>query len=198
MNKKEWRKKCSDHRLAMLPAERQQKNEAATKRLLDCQQYQKASHIFLFLSFEDEINTMDIVADALSKNKCIYVPITERGNPTMRISRLKSLSDLEPGHFGILTPKKEALAITDPEILDLIIVPGLAFDACGYRIGYGGGFYDRFFSELSTRPFKLGFAYDFQFVQEVPHDELDQPVDAVLTDKRWIEINPCPDPSNVI
>src|SRR5439155_13608401 len=94
-------------------------------------------------------------------------------------------AELRPGHRGIPEPLGGAV---DPAEIDLIVVPGLAFDRGGARLGRGGGHYDRTLARLPARVVRVGFCFDFQVVDRVPRGPLDQPVDLVVTDRRVIRV----------
>ncbi len=96
--------------------------------------------------------------------------------------------DLALGHYGILTVKKERRIVVERNTIDLSLVPGLAFDPMGYRLGYGAGYYDRFFASLNSPHPTIGIGYDLQIVDRVPKDPHDVPCNVVLTDKRWLEV----------
>jgi 5-formyltetrahydrofolate cyclo-ligase len=91
-----------------------------------------------------------------------------------------------PGVFGILEPRKESARIFNPEEIDLVIVPGVAFDEHRNRIGFGAGFYDRFLESVRPSCAKIGIAFEFQIYDEVPVEEHDIPLDLVITEKRTI------------
>ncbi|RLF88523.1 5-formyltetrahydrofolate cyclo-ligase, partial [Thermococci archaeon] len=97
--------------------------------------------------------------------------------------RIRSFSELRPGKFNIMEPRE---AIDEEVNLDLIVVPGVAFDESGYRLGFGKGYYDRFLRSFRETT-KLGLAYEFQVLEEVPRDEGDIPVDFIITEKRRID-----------
>lgn len=154
--------------------------------------YNEAINIFIYISYGSEINTRDIINRALKEKKRIYVPRTEFKTRTMDAVEISSLDNLIESSYGILEPSKNEPCI-DPNELDLIVVPGVAFDRNGGRMGYGAGFYDRYFSKINKnnigRITKLALAYDFQVTDEVPMGELDVPVDYVLTEKEFICLN---------
>ncbi len=183
-HKKSLRNTLLDKRAEYEPTTRRLYDELALKNLMQSDAYRASKRIFTFISFGEEISTHALIRESISRGLEVYVPITERGNPHMRLSRLRSMDDLILGHYGILTPHPDALEFADPNAPDLVIVPGLAFDAGGYRLGYGGGFYDRYFSSLTSDPVKLGYCYSFQLVEQLPHESHDIPVDRVITEKQ--------------
>ena len=105
--------------------------------------------------------------------------------PEIKPSLLKSFKELEPGFFNILTPKKEFQRFIDPQEIDLVIVPGVAFKKDGYRVGYGGGYYDRFLSKIPDVP-TIAIAFSLQMVDDLPSDSFDIPVDYIYTEESII------------
>ncbi|HDH96432.1 MAG TPA: 5-formyltetrahydrofolate cyclo-ligase [Proteobacteria bacterium] len=94
--------------------------------------------------------------------------------------------DLAPGAFGIPEPRGAELPEVDEDEIELVVTPGAAFDMLGYRLGYGGGFYDRLFAQIRPDCLKVGIAFSFQLVDSVPHEPTDVPVDIVVTDQHII------------
>jgi 5-formyltetrahydrofolate cyclo-ligase len=94
--------------------------------------------------------------------------------------------ELELSYYDILAPKDEYIRIVSPKVVDLVLVPGVAFDKRGYRVGYGGGYYDRFFNKLEKGVIKIGLCYEMQILPEVPTDIYDIPIDYIITEKGLI------------
>jgi len=142
--------------------------------------YQEAKTIFCYVSFRSEINTLDIIKDALTRGKRVCVPKVLPEMNLMKPFLIKDPNkDLKKGFYGILEPDEKCPEV-NPEEIDLIIVPGLAFTHEGYRIGYGGGFYDRFLS--NSESITCSLAYDFQLYDELPVKDFDIPVDYLITE----------------
>jgi len=157
----------------------------------------KYSSIFLFLSINSEIDTSALIKTSLSEGKKVFAPRTD----AERLTFYRILSPDGPwtkGPFGIREPeavKPAGMGLADPasaapgDFPALILTPGLAFDAKGMRLGRGGGYYDRFFSELDavTREYlALGLCMDFQIVDTVPAGENDRKMNGLLTGKELI------------
>ena len=104
----------------------------------------------------------------------------------MEAVKIVDLTNLKEDKYGILEPTKDIEAMNKNE-LDLVIMPGLAFDTNGGRLGYGGGYYDKYLQKIAGNLSKVALAYDFQIVQEVPKEEHDIKVDYIITEKREIE-----------
>ncbi len=143
--------------------------------------YKNAETIFIFVSFGSEVDTKRIIEKALEDGKIICVPKIKSKKIGMEIFKINSLDDLKEGYFGILEPVDESEKMSG-EDLDLIIVPGVGFDRNGYRLGYGGGFYDRFFQDLTKKIPKIALGYDIQVVDELIVEEHDEKIDGLITE----------------
>lgn len=164
-------------------------SEDIVNKLVESEFYQNARTIMTFISFGSEIDTHEFIKKGIADGKNISVPVTFHEGRIMKPSIIKSFDELEPGYFNILTPKQEFIRYIDPLEIDLIIVPGAVFDRSGYRVGYGGGYYDRFLSnEIRSDIPKVGIAFDLQVVDSVPKENHDIPVDYIITE---IEIIKC-------
>jgi len=145
-----------------------------------------AKVVFIYVSFDNEVDTHRIIEHALSLGKKVCVPRVINKAEGMKALFITSLVELKPSKFGILEPKDSENFVSFEEI-DLSIIPGLAFDKTGGRIGYGGGFYDRFFSACGHK--KIALAYEFQILQAIPREKHDILVDGLITEKDFIEFH---------
>lgn len=170
--------------------EKEDMDKKILDRFYESEYYKKSKKIFIYISYNSEINTREIIEKALKDNKKIYVPRTEFKARLMDAVEITSLNNLIKSPYGALEPTIKEPHI-DPNELDLIVVPGLAFDRQGGRTGYGAGFYDRYFKKISGNSIKkivtLALAYDFQILDKVPMSEQDVPVSYVITEKEFIE-----------
>lgn len=130
--------------------------------------------IVAYYSLPDEVNTHDLIDDLVVAGKTVLLPKVIDGE-TMELRRYNGRRNLKEGMLHLLEPDGEPF--TDYSHIDLVLVPGMAFDSCGHRLGRGRGYYDRFLSSLFT---SIGVCFDFQKVPEVPIDEHDVPVDEVI------------------
>lgn len=162
---------------------RKEKSHAIFSRLKTLDEYKKAKRIFLFVSMGSEVETIHWLDDLL-KEKEVLIPATRKGDPEMKMARLLSKDELVENYWGLLELPEELAREREETTCDLIITPGLAFDHSGYRMGYGGGFYDRFFS--SHEGFRLGVGFHEQLVEEVPRDAYDLPVHAFLSETDYL------------
>ena len=159
---------------------REEKNNLIFKELISNRDIEKAENIMCFVSFRNEVDTHKFIKYMLKNNKNIYIPIIDSKNKIMNISKLKSFDELEKGFYGILEPKKEFIRITDLEVLDIVITPGVVFSKNNYRIGYGGGFYDKFFANKKLKAKKIGLCFSEQIIESIPIDKYDIPVDYII------------------
>lgn len=149
--------------------------------------FEKSKKIMVYLSFKNEVDTFKLISFCQKKGKDIIVPFTIEKDKRIVPSLIKDIDkELVKSKFGYLQPSPEHLKPIDDKEIDLIIVPGVAFDRLGYRIGFGGGYYDRFLSKLKHKVTTIGLAYDFQIISRVPAEEFDIPLDYIVTEKRII------------
>lgn len=147
--------------------------------------YKDAETIMTFVSFLDEVDTHEFIKESIANGKRIVVPITIPETKELRPSQVNDFSELEPGYYNILSPKEEFIRLVDPKEIDLVIVPGVAFDRSGYRVGYGGGYYDRFLSKIPN-VVKIAIAFHLQLIDKAPKEHFDIPVDYIVTEKEVI------------
>lgn len=151
--------------------------------LINLDLFKKAKSIFIYLSFGSEIDTRPIIDIALEDGKEVYIPKVYKSNKDMKAIRLNSYDNLEENSMGILEPKDDSSFIAK-ENIDLIIVPGAVFDIHGNRIGYGGGYYDRFLADIKDKRNKVVLAYDLQVVDFIEVEEHDIKMDYIITNSR--------------
>ncbi len=152
-----------------------------TRRILLLPEFRKSKSVLLYYPYKNEVDVRFLIKHLLKENKkFIFLP--KVSNNRIIPVKVDFPVVLKRGFAGI----KEPDGIEFPErVIDLVIVPGVAFDYQGYRLGYGGGFYDRFLS--NSKAYKVGVAYDFQIVDRLPHGEHDVPVDVIVTPTQTIK-----------
>ncbi|MFZ2257198.1 MAG: 5-formyltetrahydrofolate cyclo-ligase [Clostridiaceae bacterium] len=152
--------------------------------LKQTEEYQSARIIMCFVSFKDEVETHQFIKDALAEGKKVYVPYILRPEKLMAPAEVLDFDeDLAPGYYDILAPKENTLRLKDKSEIELVVTPGVLFDKEGYRVGYGAGFYDRFFSQINPLVPKIAIAFSLQQTDILPRDEFDIPVDKLITEK---------------
>lgn len=169
------------------PAERAARGDALLTRLMALPEVAAAPTVCAFVSFSSEVPTEPLLRALLGSGKRLLIPyVAEDGD--LRASPISSLDELAPGYRGILEPRARMPVAAGAA--DVIVCPGVAFDARGGRLGYGGGFFDAFLRAAPNRP-RIGICFELQVVEEVPMAGHDERVDAVVTDERVIL---CPRP----
>ena len=187
MDKKSFRKLIIQKRNEMSILEKNSLSNQVIERLVSTKEYNKAKNIFVFVSTEDEIFTHNFIKNSIKFGKSIYIPFVDSGKKLMYASKLESFDDLEIGFYDILSLPESKLDIVNPEKLDLVIVPGLVFGKNFYRIGYGGGYYDKYLSNPNITAVKIGICYEFQVFEKVDYNKYDIPVDIIITEKEKYE-----------
>ncbi|MDA8229278.1 MAG: 5-formyltetrahydrofolate cyclo-ligase [Desulfitobacterium hafniense] len=181
--KKELRSRVLSLRSALSPSDRAEKSKGIIKNLLDLPEFNKTKTVMSFMSFGDEVDTTEVAEAVLAMEKVLILPrcASER---RLHLSRITDLDrDLEAGMWGIREPKKSGLEQVDPSVIDLVVVPGVAFDLQGNRLGYGGGYYDRFLKLVNPSAPRIALAFEIQIVSWLPVDNYDEKITALLTEK---------------
>lgn len=141
-------------------------------------------HVMVYLATGNECNLDSYIKYLMKKGISVYVPVCT-GKGIMEASLLKSMeNDLEIGTFAIRAPKKEAQRFVDPTTLDAVIVPGVGFDKEGNRLGFGGGFYDRYLPRTKPECRKIAVCHDFQLIEHAYPEEHDFPMDMIVTNQQ--------------
>ena len=173
--KAELRKKILQEMKALSQEQKRAMDRALTERFLHHPFYQEAKNIATYLSFPHEFQTQELIEQALKDGKKVLIPKTyPKGRMEFVVYHPQQLVKTS---FGLLEPKGD-LEVVDPSQIDLIHVPGLAFTTEGYRIGYGGGYYDRYLEHFAG--YTMSTIYPCQ-VQEFNLEDHDIPVQEVLT-----------------
>ncbi len=147
--------------------------------LASLRRFKASKRIALYSSANNEAGTDSIFLCAIESGKEVYFPRVSGANLTFH--KVSDLKELTPGKFSIPEPDKHS-AVSDPDEVDLIIVPGVAFDLSGGRIGYGKGYYDRVLINI-PRDRRIGLSYSFQILNKVPTGKLDQGVGVIVTER---------------
>lgn len=152
---------------------------AAVSRILALPAYQQAETIFVYVASRGEMDMSELIDAAVRAGKKVVYPVCDgRGG----MVAATDTEHWEVNRYGIEEPCLLEAELVPPDKLDLILAPGLAFDKKGYRLGWGGGYYDRFLA-CCKNGFILGIAFEEQLLEEVAHESLDIPMDAVVTDR---------------
>lgn len=170
---------------AISPPEHREKSKAIIKRLMRIPLVNAARTLFVYVSFKSEVATQKLIEMLLSQGKTVAVPHTDIKRHVMLPVRIESLKDLAPGPLGILQPSAKPSCIVPPPLIDVVIVPGIAFTETGIRLGYGGGFYDAFLR--NTHMLSYALAFELQILPDIPFvPGIDARVNAIVTEERVI------------
>ena len=156
--------------------EKKKKSEIIKKKVFALTQFQKAKRIGFYASKEEEVDTWGIMREVLIAKK---IALPSVGKKELVLSYVRNLDELKKGLYGIYEPKSP-LNVAKLDELDLIIVPGVAFDLLNNRLGRGVGYYDQLLKKADSI-FKLGLGFDFQLVEKLPVDSNDVAMDKVIT-----------------
>ncbi len=175
-NAREKREKISD---------KETKNANIAESLFNLEMYKNAKKVLIYVSLRNEIETYEIITNALNLGKKVAVPYCKDSNGNMDFYLINSLTQLETGSFNVREPKTDECEMLSDFSDSFLIVPGMMFDEQGFRLGYGKGYYDRFLSRFNS--ISAGLCYDEMLVDSVPRDEYDKSVDIIITQSRIIK-----------
>lgn len=189
-SKAELRSVYAAERNALDPLKREQWSEDACRHAAILAEEKQAQAVMVYVAFRSELDLTPFIKWCWQKDVGVIVPKCSFEDRGMTLHRLRSFDQLRPGAYGILEPDP-ALAPLVPEnvVPELVLVPGLAFDRNGGRMGYGGGYYDRFWERMSMlgerkgmHPIWLGASFEAQLRDEVPGERHDLTLDGVITE----------------
>ena len=178
MTKQQLRRFIRQQKEAIPESEILRRSQLLVTRLEKEPVYRQAAAVYGYYPFNQEVRLLSLLEAALAQGKQVALPRVANGQ--MQFFFIRSLAETVPGYRGIREPAPFCPLAKDPTAL--VILPGLAFDLDGYRLGYGGGYYDRF---LTDKPYvnKMGLAYSFQMLEQIPKDTHDQKLDKVVTEE---------------
>lgn len=175
MDKKELRRQIREKKRQMTPRQIESASAQLCEMFAATEQYRHAKVVYGYLPYNQEVRTTPILERALREGKRVAVP--KIYGEEMKFIYLDDLTQVEKSAYGIPEPILDGPVADDPTAL--VLMPGLAFTKGGDRMGYGGGFYDKFLSSEPDHP-TVALCYDFQIVDQIPTDDYDIPVDLVL------------------
>lgn len=183
--KAELRAKHKKLRQSFAPEKKREADERIARRFLSLKEYKNCSTLLGFVPKDIEVNTYPILEAALSDGKTLAVPRCDTEKTEMEFFEITSFDDLEKGCYGLLEPKKSC---EKNEVFSraLCLVPALAFDRGGFRIGFGKGYYDRFLAGFGG--VSVGVCYSRCVEPELPRGGYDRPIDIVVTEEYLIEV----------
>jgi 5-formyltetrahydrofolate cyclo-ligase len=187
--KKETRKEMINLLESISPVVKKAKDKMIEDNLLDLKEYREAKNVMLFASFRNEVDTFPIIKGALKSKQNVVLPRVNSADKELELYLIRDVEELSPGYADIPEPAPDDTRAFPAKNIDLIMVPGLAFDSGGRRLGYGGGYYDRLIDRLGSKPNLVAIAYSEQIISNVPATERDKKVNIIVTDIRTIIAN---------
>lgn len=185
--KKEFRKNVINNRKKQSSEFISKNSSKITDKLLSMDCIKNSKTIMLYLDFNNEVQTTELINKLICLNKVVATPITiidKRELDPRQITDLKN--GIKIGTYGIREPKEECSPRINLEDIDVIVVPAVAYDKNCYRLGYGGGFYDRFLQKLRNDCITIGIAFDLQIFDSIPKESHDAQLDFIITESRII------------
>ncbi|MFH1591377.1 MAG: 5-formyltetrahydrofolate cyclo-ligase [archaeon] len=182
--KSQLRKDYDQKRLAIDEKSVLQWSKTIIEKLSGLAEYQSANTVLYYVSKRGEVFTHDLIHKAFGKKR-VVVPKGIEHPFGLGLNEISSFDQLAPGRFGILEPLGPCRV--SPEEIDLVVVPGIAFDECLHRLGHGHGYYDRLLAQIRGK--KIGLAFDFQVLERLPAEEHDVRLDMIITDKRILNFD---------
>ncbi|MBN2224127.1 MAG: 5-formyltetrahydrofolate cyclo-ligase [Deltaproteobacteria bacterium] len=187
MTKNEIRKEILARRLGLSDSQASFRSEAICRRIISDDIFITASVIGLYWPFRKEVLTQSLFRTAVSERKRVGFPLVRADDHTITYIAVDDPAEMRTGTYGIVEPRFDVNRVIRPEELDLIIIPGVAFDRRGYRIGYGVGYFDRLLTGDAVTATRAAPAFDIQIVDRVPQKDHDRKVDIIFTESRVIK-----------
>jgi len=181
----EIRKRIKNLRSEQTELERGARSAAIGEMLGSLHEFQAARKVAFYSSTQGEVKTDEMIDSALREGKKISVPMVNAKSPEITFHQIRSRKNLKLGEYGILEPHENDENVMNADELDVIVVPGIAFDPKCERLGYGKGYYDLFLKEIGS--LKVGLAFDFQIVPEINRRGGDVRMDFVVTESRLFQ-----------
>lgn len=185
--KKEFRKKVISLRKTQQPDFIKKNSDIIKDKLLKMDCIKNASTIMLYLDFNNEVITDNLIKELISLDKIVASPITIIKEKKLIPCQIKDFENgIQYGAYNIREPKPNCSPEINIKDIDVVIVPAVAYDINGFRLGYGGGFYDRFLENIREDAVTIGIAFDLQIFNEVPKEPHDAQLDYIITESRII------------
>jgi 5-formyltetrahydrofolate cyclo-ligase len=186
--KREIRKRVLGQRNLLSGEELASRSGEIIARLMRIEAIRSASTLMAYLSFGSEVAADDLIRWGWKEGKRIVVPFCPPEGREMTACRIDGFDELEKGRYGIRAPEAGRLRPVPSGEIDAVVVPAVAFDRRGYRVGYGGGYYDRFLP-AATRAIRIGAAFACQIIKGIPVGPYDVKMDCIVTEEETIALS---------
>lgn len=189
-SKKEIRKRALELRKALLKEEVIEKSKIITNKIITLEEFLESRNIMAYMDFSNEVSTKFLIEKCFEMGKKVFLPKVaykskRRYLEVYEVTDIKN--QLSKGTYGILEPNGNFTGKVDEKIIDMVVVPGVAFDEKRNRIGFGAGYYDSFLKNTKKECHKVGIAFEIQICPYIPAEEHDVPLDMIVTEKRVIK-----------
>lgn len=188
-NRHHLRKSILGARDRLRPDDRHEKSRAVMHNFWSLPELQAWSTLFVYVNFRSEVETVELIKKCLSRGIRVAVPLVDAAAVSMIPLLIQDPEkDLAPGYYNIPEPDPAKTQRVAPGEIDAAVIPGSVFDVHGGRLGYGGGYYDRFLVNDAPQAKRIGLAFELQVVDKVPLEPHDQPLDILITEQRIVNI----------
>ncbi|MDK2866213.1 MAG: 5-formyltetrahydrofolate cyclo-ligase [Clostridiales bacterium] len=189
MDKKQLRQQVITARNALGDEMRLTLSKQIQQKVLSLPEFKFARAAAGFVDFRNEVYMRPILQSVLNANIPLMLPRISNDGKEMIFYQVSNLDHLTTSRFGIKEPNPDRCTLGDTSQLSIVLTPGVAFTQDGYRLGYGGGFYDRFFQKISEDVQRVGIAFEMQMVSEIPHESHDIRVHCIVTEQNIYEVS---------
>lgn len=165
---------------------KREKDDLIRKKVLELPEFVRAKTVLFYASFRSEVDTKEMINISLMTGKTVILPKVDKKEKTLKLYEIKNINELSSGYMQIMEPEANEERLKKLTDIDLILIPGAAFDIQGNRLGYGAGFYDRLLSGMKKRILIIAPAYEEQLAEKIITEPHDVKVDRIITDKRVI------------
>lgn len=185
VERRQLRRRLLAERMGLAPADRRRLSEQIVDTLTALPHMQQSQTVLIYCSYRSEVETLVLLQRCLEAGKTVCVPLTVPAQSRLLAVAIKNpLTDLGPGYLGIPEPLPQLVESREvgADRLEAVVIPGAVFDRNGNRLGYGGGYYDRFLTQGAPQALRIGLAYSRQLVQTLPALGHDVPLDLLVTE----------------
>lgn len=188
MDKKTLRQSVLKQRKAMTHLEHQQKSQQIYRQILEQGLLDPVTTLLIYMDYRNEVATKPIIQEAFKRSIRVVLPVVDFDTMTLQLVSIENLdTDMRLSQYNILEPIPTAKNRVDLHEIDLILAPGVAFDQNLYRLGYGGGFYDKLLADKNPKTPVYALAFELQMVHQVPYEPYDYQMDGILTERSFYQ-----------
>lgn len=191
LERQQLRRRYLAQRSGLSPLDRRTCSRQITDGLMALPDFNSRQHVFIYCDYHSEVETLELIRRCLQAGKTVSVPLAQPDQSRMEaVVVVDPAVELAPGYKGIPEPLPSIVAsrLFSAHLIEVAVIPGAVFDRRGYRLGYGGGYYDRFLSESAPQALRIGLAFSHQVIDALPILPHDVPVDILVTELevlRW-------------